>query len=152
MSIVERIKELGYKLPEAPKPVAAYIPAVQAGNLVYTSGVLPMLDGKVAYLKEIGGYLNTISYGYEAAKLCTLNALSVIHDFVGLDNVEKIIKVTGYVHNVSGFTDQPKILNGASDLLLEIFGEAGKHARSAVGVNGLPLGASVELDMVVQIK
>lgn len=150
--VIDRIRELGLELPEAPKPVAAYIPALKSGNMVYTSGVLPIKDGEIIYSKEIGGFLNSISYGYNAARLCTLNALSVINDLVGLDNVERIIKVTGYVNSAPGFTEQPKILNGVSDLLLEIFGEAGKHVRSAVGVSELPLGASVEIEIIVQVK
>jgi enamine deaminase RidA (YjgF/YER057c/UK114 family) len=152
MSIIAKITELGYTLPEPPKPVAAYIPVLQVGNLVYTSGVLPMLNGELKYCKEIGGFQNSITFGYEAAKLCTLNALSLINDLVGLDNIERIVKVTGYVNSATGFTDQPKILNGASDLLVEIFGESGKHVRAAIGVNELPLGASVEVELIVQVK
>lgn len=152
MSVLERLKELGYELPEAPKPVAAYIPAVKTGNLVFTSGVLPMKDGKLLYDKEVGGFLNSIEYGYEAAKLCALNALSVINDLVGLDNVERVVKVTGFVNSADSFTDQPKVINGASEFLFEVFGENGRHARSAVGVNELPLGASVEVEMIVQVK
>ena len=151
-SIIEKIKELGYELPEPPKPVAAYIPAIRVGNLVYTSGTLPMLNGELIYKKEIGGFSNSINFGYEAAGLCALNALSIVNDIVGLDNIEKIIKITGYVNSAACFTDQPKVLNGASDLLVKIFGEAGRHVRSAVGVSELPLGASVELDMIVQVK
>ena len=150
--ILEKIKNLGYELPEAPKPVAAYVPALQVGNLVMTSGILPMQNGKVVYAEEVGGYLNSIKNGYEAAKLCTLNALSIINDLVGLDNVERVIKVTGFVNSADCFTDQPKVINGASDLLLEIFGEKGKHVRSAIGVCELPLGASVELELIVQVK
>jgi enamine deaminase RidA (YjgF/YER057c/UK114 family) len=152
IAITEKIKELGYELPVPAKPIAAYIPAVCVNNVVYTSGMLPIRDGKLVYTKEIGGFSNTVEYGYEAARLCTLNALSVINDLVGLDRVERIIKVTGYVNSAPCFTDQPKVVNGASDLLLEIFGEAGKHARSAVGVSELPLGASVEVELVVQVK
>ena len=151
-SVIEKIKELGYELPEVPKPIAAYIPAMQVNNLIYTSGVLPMLNGKVKYSKEIGGFLNSINYGYDAAKLCTLNALSIINDIAGLDNIARIIRVTGYVLSAGNFADQPKVINGASDLLVEIFGENGKHVRSAVGVNSLPLGSSVELEMIVQLK
>jgi enamine deaminase RidA (YjgF/YER057c/UK114 family) len=150
--IIERIKELGLELPSSPKPVASYIPAIQTGNLVFTSGVLPMLDGKVIYTKEVGGFLNTAERGYEAAKLCALNALSVLQDFTGLDNIDKIIKVTGFVCSAPTFNDQPKVINGASDLLVAIFGENGKHVRSAVGVNELPLLASVELELIVQLK
>lgn len=151
-SIIDRIKEIGLELPEPPKPVAAYIPAIQSGNLVYTSGVLPISNGELMYAKEVGGFQNSIEFGYNAAKLCTLNALSIINNFVGLDNIEKIIKITGYVNSAPGFIDQPKVMNGASDLLVKIFGESGKHVRSAVGVFELPLGASVELDMIVQVK
>jgi enamine deaminase RidA (YjgF/YER057c/UK114 family) len=151
-SVIEKIKELGLELPPAPKPVASYIPAIRTGNLVFTSGILPMLDGKVIYTKEIGGFLNSVEKGYEAAKLCALNALSVINDIAGLDNIEKIIKVTGYVNSAPSFNEQPKVINGASDLLVNIFGENGKHVRSAVGVNELPLLASVELELIVQVK
>ena len=152
MSIVKKIKELGYELPEAPKPVAAYVSALQVGNFVMTSGILPIKEGKIAYTKEIGGYLNSVETGYEAAKLCTLNALSIINDLVGLDNVERVIKVTGFVNSAPCFTGQPGVINGASDLLVEIFGENGKHVRSAIGVNELPLDASVEIEFVVQVK
>lgn len=150
--ILNKIRELGLELPMPPKPVAAYIPAIQTGNLVFTSGVLPMLNGEVLYKKEIGGFLNPVETGYEAAKLCALNALSVINDFVGLDNIEKIIKVTGFVCSAPTFNEQPKVINGASDLLVAIFGDNGKHVRSAVGVNELPLQASVELELIVQLK
>ena len=152
MSIIEKIKELGYELPDVPKPVAAYIPAIRVGNTVFTSGVLPIFNGKVKYTKEVGGYLNSINKGYESAKLCALNALSIINDLVGLDNVERVIKVTGFVNSAQGFTDQPKVINGASELLVEIFGENGKHVRSAIGVNELPLDASVEIEFVFQLK
>jgi len=151
-SVLEKINELGLDLPPAPKPVAAYIPAIRTGNLIFTSGILPMKDGKVMYTKEIGGFLNSVEQGYEAAKLCALNALSVINDITGLDNIEKIIKVTGYVNSSPSFNEQPKVINGASDLLVNIFGENGKHVRSAVGVNELPLMASVELELIVQVK
>ena len=152
MSIINKLQELGYELPVAPKPVASYVSAVCVNDLLFTSGVLPVLNGKLVYDREVGGFLNSVDYGYKAAQLCALNALSVINDYVGLDNVIKIVKLTGYVNSVSAFTDQPKVINGASDLLVEVFGEAGKHARTAVDVNELPLGASVELDLIVQFK
>ncbi|MDD3013940.1 MAG: RidA family protein [Candidatus Gastranaerophilales bacterium] len=150
--IIQKIKELGLELPPAPKPVGAYIPAIRTGNLIFTSGILPVIDGKVIYTKEIGGFLNSVSRGYDAAKLCALNALSVINDIAGLDNIERIIKVTGFVNSAPSFNDQPKVINGASELLVSIFGENGKHVRSAVGVNELPLLASVELELIVQVK
>ena len=152
MTIIEKIKELGYELSEAPKPVGAYVTALVAGNMVMTSGVLPVVNGKVKYTGKIGGYANTIILGYEAAKLCTLNALSIIHDLVGLDNVERIIKVGGFVNSAPCFTDQPKVINGASELLIQIFGENGKHIRSAIGVSELPLDASVEIEFTAQVK
>jgi len=151
-SVFDRIKELGFTLPDPPKAVASYIPALRVGDLIYTSGVLPMVNGELAYTKEIGGFLNSVSYGYDAAKLCVLNALSIINDLSGLENLERIVKLTGYVHSAPGFTDQPKVINGASDTLIAIFGEEGRHVRSAIGVNELPLGASVELELIVKVK
>lgn len=150
--ISERLKEIGYELPEAPKPVATYIPALKVGNFVFTSGVLPMKDGALAYVKEVGGIVNSVEYGYEAAKQCTLNALSIVNDLVGIDNIERVIKVTGFVNSATGFTKQPQVINGASDLLGEVFGENGKHVRSAIGVSELPLDASVEVEFVFQVK
>ena len=152
MSVIDRIKELGYILPEPPEPVGSYVHALKIGNLVYTSGILPFKDNKLVYNKEIGGFLNSINTGYEASKLCVLNALSIINNLVGLDNVERVVKLTGYINSATSFTDQPKVLNGASDLLVEIFGEKGKHVRSAIGVSELPLDASVEIEIIVQVK
>ena len=149
--ILEKIIELGFELPQAPKPVASYIPCVKSGNLLFTSGVLPMLKGELLYKGKINKKYS-IDEGYKAAQICLLNALSIINDAAGLANVVKIVKLTGYVNSSEGFTDQPKVINGASDLLVEIFGEKGKHARSAVGVYELPLDASTELDLIVEIK
>jgi len=152
MTIIEKIRELGYELPEVAKPIGAYIPALRLGNLVMTSGMLPMKDGKILYEKEIGGVFNTVEDGYKAAKLCVLNGLAAINQVSSLDNIERIIKVTGYVNSAKTFTEQPKVINGASDFLVEIFGEAGRHVRSAVGVSELPLGASVEIEFIVQVR
>ncbi len=152
MNIIEKIKELGYEFPEAPKPIGAYIPALRLGNLVMTSGMLPLKDGKLAYIKEIGGVNHTTEEGYKAAQLCLLNGLASINEIISLDNIERVIKVTGYVNSAKLFTEQPKVINGASDLLVEIFGEAGRHVRSAVGVNELPMGASVEIELIVQVR
>jgi len=149
--ILEKIKELGFELPEAPKPVASYIPCVKSGNLLFTSGVLPMLKGELLYKGKID-QVYSIEEGYKAAQICLLNALSIINDSAGLKNIAKIVKLTGYVNSSAGFTNQPKIINGASDLLVEIFGEKGRHARCAVGACELPLDASVELDLIVEIK
>lgn len=152
MGIINKINELGYELPEAPKPIGAYIPALRLGNLVMTSGMLPMKDGILLCKGEVGGVLNKTDDGYHAAKLCILNGLAAINEVVSLDNIERVVKVTGYVHSARSFTEQPKVINGASDLLVEIFGEAGRHVRAAVGVNELPMGASVEVELIVQVK
>jgi len=152
MAIIEKIKELGYELPEVSKPIGAYIPALRLGNLIITSGMLPIKDGKILYEKEIGGVFNTVEDGYKAAKLCVLNGLAAINQVSSLDNIERIIKVTGYVNSAKSFTEQPKVINGASDFLVEIFGEAGRHVRSAIGVSELPLGASVEIEFIVQVR
>jgi enamine deaminase RidA (YjgF/YER057c/UK114 family) len=150
--IIERIKELGYELPEVPEPIANYESVLRDGNMIFTSGMLPVKNGKLLFSGEVGGYFNSVEYGYEAAKLCILNALSVINKIISLDNIEKVVKVTGFINSASGFTNQPKILNGASDLLVEIFGEKGRHVRSAVGVSELPLNASVEIEMMVKVN
>jgi len=152
MGIIEKIRELGYELPEVAKPIGAYIPALRMGNLVMTSGMLPMKDGKILYTNEIGGVFHTADEGYKAAKLCVLNGLAAINQVCPLDNIERIIKVTGYVQSAKTFTEQPKVINGASDFLVEIFGEAGRHVRAAVGVSELPLGASVEVEFIVQVR
>lgn len=147
-----RLESMGLKLPPVPKPVTAYLPAVAAGKYIYTSGQLPIVEGKLANKGKIGGEL-TESQGYAAAKICALNCLSAIRYIAGsLDDIESIVKVTGFVNSAPGFVNQPGIINGASELLYEIFGEAGKHARSAVGVSELPLGAAVEVEMVVKLK
>lgn len=151
MGIIEKIKELGHELPQAPKPIGAYVPVLRLGNLVMTSGMLPLRDSKLSYTNEIDGVFHNIEYGYKAAQLCILNALAAINEIVPLDNIERVVKVTGYVNSAKSFTDQPKVINGASDLLVEIFGESGRHVRSAIGVNELPLGASVEIELIVQV-
>jgi len=152
MGIIEKIRELGYELPEVAKPIGAYIPALRLGNLVMTSGMLPMKDGKLLYTKEIDGVFHNVEDGYKAAKLCALNGLAAINQVVPLDNIERIVKVTGYVNSAKTFTEQPKVINGASDFLVEIFGEAGRHVRAAIGVNELPMGASVEIEFIVQVR
>jgi len=147
-----RLKEMGISLPGVPKPVAAYVPAVLVDKYVYTSGQLPFAGGELRYKGRVGGEL-TESQGCEAAKICAVNCLSAVRELAGsLDKVERIVKVTGFVNSALGFTGQPGVINGASELLGEIFGEAGRHARAAVGVAELPLGAAVEVEMVVKIK
>ncbi|KUO52500.1 MAG: hypothetical protein APF76_05555 [Desulfitibacter sp. BRH_c19] len=148
----ERLKSLGIIIPKPPKPVAAYIPAVKIGNMVYTSGQLPIVDGVLKYRGKVGTNL-TEEEAYEAAKICCLNCLSVIKGQVDtLDDIERIVKITGYVNSSSGFIQQSKVINGASDLLGEIFDESGEHARVAIGVCELPIDAPVEVEMLVQLK
>lgn len=150
MSVEERLKELGLTLPEAPKPVAAYIPAKRAGDLVFVSGQIPLRDGKIAYQGKVGAE-RTPEEGYEAARLCALNALAAVKALVGsLENVE-VLQVRGYVNCTPDFENHPEVVNGASELLVELFGERGKHARAAVGVSGLPRDATVEVEMVVRV-
>lgn len=152
MSFEAKLKEMGLELPEAPKPVAAYVPAVKVGEYVYTSGQIPFVNGELKYKGKVGGGVSE-SEAYEAAKVCALNCLSVIKAQIGsLDNIEKIVKVVGFVNSAPGFNMQPKVVNGASELIGQIFGEAGQHARSAVGVNELPMDATVEVEMIVKVK
>lgn len=151
--IEAKIKELGLVLPEVPKPVASYIPTLVVSDLLFTSGTLPMKDGKVAYLGKVGEGENTIEVGYEASKLAVLNSLSAVKNALGcLSKIKRVVKVTGFVNSAKGFTDQPKVINGASDLLVKIFGDNGKHTRSAVGIAELPLNSLVEIEFIYQIN
>jgi enamine deaminase RidA (YjgF/YER057c/UK114 family) len=150
--IEEIINGLGLGLPDAPKPVAAYIPAKQTGNLVFTAGQLPMVNGELISIGLLGQDVE-IDEANKAARICTLNALAAIKGVIGdLDRIKQIVRVVGYVASVPTFTQQPAVVNGASELLLEIFGENGKHARSAVGMAVLPLNASVEIELTVEIE
>lgn len=151
MSFSAKLQELGIKLPSVAAPVAAYVPAVQAGDFVYTSGQLPFVEGKLAVTGLVGDDVDADS-AYQQVRIATLNALAAVHDLVGIDNVTKIVKVNGFVASAKGFNGQPGVLNGASDLLGEVFGpEVGAHARAAVGVAELPLGAPVEVEIIVQV-
>lgn len=152
MSYEAKIKELGVTVPEAPKPVAVYVPGVQAGNLIYTAGQIPLAGGELKFKGKVGKDLTT-EEGYEAARICALNCLGVVKSMLGsLDKIERIVKVTGFVNSAPGFTGQPKVIDGASELLGEIFGEQGRHARSAVGVAELPVDAAVEVEIIIQVK
>ena len=145
-----RLKELNIQLPPAVVPVANYIPVVRVGKLLFVSGALPIDGDGLLYRGKLGREL-TIENGYEAARLAALNCLAAVRQALGtLNKVRRVVRVTGYVASAEGFNDQPKVVNGASDLLVEIFGEAGKHARVAIGVYELPLGAPVEVDMILQ--
>lgn len=150
--IEKKIKELGYILPEASKPLAAYIPALQTGDFVFTSGQVPISEGKLMYAGKVGSDLS-IEEGQKAAIICALNGLSAIKGVIGdLNKIERIVKLTAFVNSATGFTDQPKVANGASEFLGKVFGEAGTHTRSAVGVSELPINAAVEIEMIVKVK
>ena len=149
--IEAKIQMLGLILPEIPKPLASYVPAKQSGKLVFTAGQLPLVKGDLVS-KGILGQDVLVEEAHKAAQICTLNALAAIKGVIGdLDRINQVVKVVGYVASTSTFTQQPAIINGASELLLEIFGEAGKHARSAVGMAVLPLNASVEVELIVEV-
>jgi enamine deaminase RidA (YjgF/YER057c/UK114 family) len=146
----ERLAELGLTLPAVPAPVAAYVPAVRSGGWVFTSGQLPFVDGRLAVTGKVGAEVSAES-AKEQAATCALNGLAAVAAVVPLDAVVRVVKVTGYVASDPSFDGQPGVVNGASELLAEIFGPAGRHARSAVGVGVLPLDAPVELELVVEI-
>ena len=150
--IEAKIKELGYTLPEPAKPLAVYIPAIKIDNLVYTAGQLPSVNGQLQYKGKVGFNVSEED-GQKAAVLSLLNCLAVIKSVCGdLDQIEQVVKLTVFINSADGFTNQPKVANGASELLLKIFGDAGKHVRSAVGVNELPIDAALEIEMVVKLK
>jgi enamine deaminase RidA (YjgF/YER057c/UK114 family) len=152
MSYERKLKELYLELPQPPQPLATYVPAVLAGDLLFLSGVLPMRDGQLAFSGKLGRDL-TVEQGMEAARLALLNALAIAKQALGtLDRITRVVKVVGHVASVEGFVQQPQVLNGASDLLVEIFGEAGRHARVAVGAAELPRGAPVEIEMIFSIS
>ena len=151
MSIDARLTELGITLPEAAAPVASYVPVVVSGGMAFVSGQLPFVDGKL-----VTGRLGedvSLEDGQAAARACGLMILAQLKAaLIPLDKVERVVKLGGFVNSTPGFTDQPKVVNGASDLMAEVFGEAGKHARAAVGVPSLPLGAAVEVDAVIALS
>lgn len=146
-----RLGELGVTLPPVAAPVAAYVPAVRTGDVVYTSGQLPFVDGALPVAGKVGGSVDADT-AKAAARTCALNALAAIDDLVGLDSIVRVVKVVGFVASADGFTGQPGVINGASEFLGEVFGDAGVHARSAVGVAELPLGAPVEVELIVEVR
>lgn len=146
----EKLAELNIELPEVAAPVAAYVPAIKVGNLVYTSGQLPFVNGELPALGHVGAEVDADS-AKVLARIATLNALAAIDALVGIDNVVQVVKVGGFVASASGFNGQPGVVNGASELLGEVFGDAGIHARAAVGVAELPLNAPVEIEVTVQV-
>ena len=149
--IEKRLKDLGISIPNAPKPAGSYVPIALTGRLAFVSGQIPIKDGQVVYQGKVGD-AQSIDDAQEAAKLCVINGLAQIEAYCGtLDNLEKIIKISGFVNSTKDFTEHPKVINAASDLLMKIFDEKGRHSRIAIGVSSLPLNATVEIDMVVEI-
>lgn len=150
--VEERLAAAGIVIPEVPVPLAAYVPGVVSGNLVHTSGQLPMANGALAYKGKLG-QTASVEDGYAAAKQCAINCLGVVKALIGdLDRVKRVVKVVGFVNSAPDFEAQPKVINGASELLQAAFGESGAHARSAVGVAALPLGAMCEVEIVVEFQ
>jgi enamine deaminase RidA (YjgF/YER057c/UK114 family) len=150
MSWSARLAELGLVLPPVAIPAGAYVPAVRTGSLVFTAGQVPLVDGAMAGAGKLGAEIG-VERGRELARICALNALAAVHSVAGLDAVVRVVKVVGFVASAPGFTAQPSVVNGASELLGDVFGAAGAHARSAVGVAELPLGAPVEVELVVEV-
>lgn len=152
LSYEQHAKSIGITIPQAATPVGAYVLAVQGGTLLFTAGQGSVKDGVPVFKGKVGGDL-TLEQGYEAAKLSALNCLAAAKSFLGtLDRIERVVKVNGYVNSAPGFTDQAKVMNGASDLLVQIFGEKGRHARTSVGVSELPLNIAVEVELVLACK
>lgn len=146
-----KLAELGLTLPVATLPLAAYVPAVRTGNIVFTAGQLPMVDGKLPMTGKVGAAV-TVEQANELAQICALNALAAVQTVAEVDDIVRVIRVVGYVNGIPGFITQPAVVNGASELFLHIWGDAGKHARSAVGIAELPLDASVEVELTVELK
>ena len=152
MSVAKKLKDLGITLPEHPRPVATYDSSVRTGNLLFISGQLPLMDGRLQKVGKVGTQFS-IEEAQEAARRATLNGLAVAQHALGsLDKVSRVVRVTVYVASTSGFTDQPRVANGASELLINIFGDAGRHARVALGAFELPLGAPVEIELILEVK
>ena len=150
MTVIERLSELGITLPAVAAPVAAYVPAIQVGDQVWTSGQLPFVDGKLPAVGKLGADI-TVEQGADHARQAALNALAAVDALVGINNVKRVLKIVGFVASADGFAEQPAVVNGASNLIGEIFGEAGAHARSAVGVAELPLSSPVEIEIIVEV-
>ena len=146
-----KLAELGLTLPVATLPLAAYVPAVRTGNIVFTAGQLPMVDGKLPMTGKVGAAV-TVEKAKELAQICALNALAAVQTVAEVDDIVRVIRVVGYVNGIPGFITQPAVVNGASELFLHIWGDAGKHSRSAVGIAELPLDASVEVELTVELK
>jgi len=147
-----KMKELGLSIPEIPPPAGAYVPAVKSGNLVFCSGQGPYKDGSQTYIGQVGSDVS-LEEAYQAARIAGLNCLAEIRSVIGsLNRISRVVQIRGFVNSAPDFHDQPKVVNGASELMLEIFDESGKHARSALGTNNLPGNIPVEVEMVVEVK
>lgn len=152
VSYEKKLEKLRIKLPEVPEPIAAYMPAKKVGNLVFCSGQGPLKEGKFIHIGKVGAE-KTLQEGYEAARICALNCLAAVKALIrSLDKVEEIVQVRGFVNSAPGFGQQPEVINGASELLEQIFGERGKHVRCALGTSSLPRDITVELEMIVKVK
>jgi enamine deaminase RidA (YjgF/YER057c/UK114 family) len=149
--IEEKIKSMGIKLPIPPTPAGSYIPVVKSGNLLYISGQIPMIDGKVAFTGKVSD--ENIETAIESARICAINILAQIKkELGGFEKISKIVRLTGFVNSLPEFTQHPKVINAASDLFYELFGENGKHSRIAIGVSSLPLNSMTEIDAIIEIS
>ena len=152
MTPEERLKQLGIELPDAPRPLGSYVPLVRTGNLVFLSGMLPLVEGKLTREGRVGEKV-TVDEAREDARTAAINALAILKSNLGtLNKIRRCVKITGYVSSAPDFTEQPKVLNAASDFMFEIFGEVGRHARAAVGVSVLPLNSPVELEFIFEVS
>ena len=150
MDLRENLKELGLSIPVAAKPVAAYLPATRTGNLIFTAGQLPMRDGSLVREGKVGQEV-TVEEAKDLARLCALNCLAAVETLLPIEKITRIVRVVGYVNGVRGFISQPAVMNGASELFVALWGESGKHARSAIGVADLPLNAPIEVELTVEV-
>lgn len=152
MSVQDTLQSMGLTLPPPARPVASYVPAIRVGRLIYTSGQIPTRNGQLTRRGKVGLEV-TEDDAYDEAQTCALNALAAVNDLAGsLDAISQVVKVTGYVNSADGFTDQSTVVNGASDLLVKLFGDRGKHARAAIGVAELPMNAAVEVELIVEVS
>ncbi len=150
MSVRDNLRDLGLEVPVAAKPVAAYVPAIRTGNLIFTAGQLPLVNGQMVATGKVGQEVD-VEQAKKLAEVCALNCLAAVETIVPIERIFRIVRVVGYVNGTAGFTNQPAVINGASELFLKLWGDSGKHARSAVGVAELPLNAPVEIELTVEI-
>jgi enamine deaminase RidA (YjgF/YER057c/UK114 family) len=151
VSVRDSLRDLGLEVPIAAKPVAAYVPATRTGNLIFTAGQLPLVDGQMVATGKVGQEVD-VEQAKKLAEVCALNCLAAVETVVPIERILRIVRVVGYVNGIAGFTNQPAVINGASELFLNLWGDSGKHARSAIGVYDLPLDSPIELELVVQIS